>query len=260
MRFPHRRIAFFAVALALGLCVHPPVARAESQEELARKLKEQMQKIVELMKENEEALLEASTGARARAHPVDVKVPDLPPAGGHAKGGDATSPGAQGKAKGKAKGKDAARSLEELIRNQRRTAGQIPRGLEELVQMVPRRASGQGGQGSPDAKQPKPKPRDIRKKLDETSGKQKPKDGQDKKPRRPRDPNQRSKDQPSAKTGKGEDRKDGTPSWVVALPPQWRDAYVRGDFEKIPPQYRDLIEKYLIWLQREAARKSPGGD
>ncbi|MFV1959351.1 MAG: hypothetical protein ACC662_08050, partial [Planctomycetota bacterium] len=64
----------------------------------------------------------------------------------------------------------------------------------------------------------------------------------------------------SSKNPPGEGRKDGAPVWVVGLPPQWRDAYVRGDFEKIPPQYRDLIEKYLIWLQHEAARKSRGGD
>ena len=44
----------------------------------------------------------------------------------------------------------------------------------------------------------------------------------------------------------------------MSLPPQWRDAYVRGDFEKIPAEYRELIERYLMWIQKEASRESRG--
>ena len=44
------------------------------------------------------------------------------------------------------------------------------------------------------------------------------------------------------------------PAWVVSLPRLWRDAYVRGDFEKIPPEYRALIVRYLLWLQKVAGR------
>lgn len=50
-----------------------------------------------------------------------------------------------------------------------------------------------------------------------------------------------------------QDPKDSTPAWVVSLPPQLKDAWVRGDFERIPPEYRELIQRYLMALS-EAAR------
>jgi len=43
----------------------------------------------------------------------------------------------------------------------------------------------------------------------------------------------------------------------VNLPPQVRDAYARGDFEKIPPQYRELIQRYLEWLNRAVSEEGP---
>lgn len=45
---------------------------------------------------------------------------------------------------------------------------------------------------------------------------------------------------------------------MVNLPPQIRDAWVRGDFDKIPPEYRELIERYLIWLNRAAREEDRG--
>ena len=72
------------------------------------------------------------------------------------------------------------------------------------------------------------------------------------------DPRPREQDGEREGPGSGAPREDRAPAWVVSLPPQWRDAYVRGDFEKIPAEYRELIERYLLWLQQEAARETRG--
>jgi hypothetical protein len=36
-----------------------------------------------------------------------------------------------------------------------------------------------------------------------------------------------------------------------------RDALVRGDFEKVPERYRDMVTRFLRWLQ-EHERRAPG--
>lgn len=98
--------------------------------------------------------------------------------------------------------------------------------------------------------------RDIRKQLDEMRQKaeqEKNEQNQKDEPKEPRDPNDRTnakKDPPGA----GDSRQNDVPPWMVSLPPQLRDAWVRGDFEKVPPEYKELIERYLIWLT-EAARE-----
>lgn len=102
------RVCALAVAL---LALSPCAARAEEEmDETSRKVMEQMEKIIRLMRENEQALLTVSAGGQARPRPVEVE----PPAPA-----------------------EAAPSLEELVRGQRQTSERIPRELEELVRMVP---------------------------------------------------------------------------------------------------------------------------
>lgn len=43
---------------------------------------------------------------------------------------------------------------------------------------------------------------------------------------------------------------------MASLPAQVRDAIVRGDFERIPPQYRAKIQEYVNWLRAEADRNA----
>lgn len=40
------------------------------------------------------------------------------------------------------------------------------------------------------------------------------------------------------------------PSWFAALPPEIRDAFAGGDYERIPARYRPLIRRYHLWLQK----------
>ena len=136
----------------LGFAARP--ARAEDgppspQDDVRAKIKAQVEKILKLMRENEAALLEASTAGGAAPKGADVKVPDLPPAptgttpppegGGNGQGNDGAS-GSQGKgggSTGPATGEEIRKRLEELINGQQKGAAKIPDELAELVKMVP---------------------------------------------------------------------------------------------------------------------------
>ncbi len=304
-------------SIALGLGVTAVTfgalasARGEGEEgmdEVSAKVKAQMEKIIRLMHENEEALLRISTGKQAKKpEPVDVKPPEVPPrpggstdsgtegtegtdpshpgggtgtspsgtapsgtppsgtspsgagapgAGPSPSGGGETHPGAgPGPSGGQAPegGADAARSMEDLIRESRKTSGEIPREMEQLVRMVPYSRSGSSPDPQDPSAEPKPDPRDIRKSMDDkpdAGGEKKPEDGR---PDHPRDPKDRDPAQPKP-PGSGEPPpKDDRPVWDPKLPPQIRDAYVRGAMEKIPPEYQELIKEYLQWLGRAAS-------
>lgn len=132
----------------VALWLAPATARAEEGHELdeaSKKVMEQMEKVLELMRQNEEALIQISAGARDKPRRVDVEIPDVPPADGAsgAGGGSASAgeggQGSQGAGGGSPSegGREAARALEEIIRGQRSASGQIPGELEELVRLVP---------------------------------------------------------------------------------------------------------------------------
>ena len=62
MPFPYRRLLSICIA-ALALCLVAPTALAEDEAgSVEEELKKQMDKILKLMKENEDALLELSSG------------------------------------------------------------------------------------------------------------------------------------------------------------------------------------------------------
>ncbi|MHC5011663.1 MAG: hypothetical protein ACYTG6_12075 [Planctomycetota bacterium] len=126
------RALFWALALLAAFAVagFVPGAAAEDEEEqddISAQVKAQMEKIIRLMQENEGALLKLSTGEAAR--PVAPEVP-VPP--GQEGSSDAGSEGPPPRT-----GEEISRRLEEMIRGQRSTAGQIPGELEELVRMIP---------------------------------------------------------------------------------------------------------------------------
>ena len=104
---------------------------AGGEDDISAKIQKQMDKIIELMEKNEQALLELSTGQKAKPETVDVKPPALPP-----EENGSSAPRGQGGEQGAA-GRDAGKKLGELIRKQRQTADGIPGELEELVRMVP---------------------------------------------------------------------------------------------------------------------------
>ena len=124
---------FLAVLALAAWTALPAFAEpgAGGEDDISAKIQKQMDKIIELMEKNEQALLELSAGGKAKPEKVDVKPPALPPEESGGSGSEGRG-GEQGQA-----GRDAGKKLEELIRKQRQTAGGIPGELEELVRMVP---------------------------------------------------------------------------------------------------------------------------
>ena len=118
----------FAAALTAGVLASPSWAEPEGEmDEVSAKIKTQMEKIIRLMRENEDALLELSTGRKARPRRVDVEPPVPPESQSAAGAGKKPDPS----------GAEAAREIEKLVREQKRAGERIPIELEELVRMVP---------------------------------------------------------------------------------------------------------------------------
>lgn len=42
-------------------------------------------------------------------------------------------------------------------------------------------------------------------------------------------------------------------AWKVRLPAELRDAAANGQWDRVPPRYRDLVERYYRWLQEQRA-------
>ena len=99
----------------------------------------------------------------------------------------------------------------------------------------------------------------MRKELSET---QKPEEGAEKEdnrqPKEPRDPEDRANARPEDEAGEGGPQKNAMPAWAVSLPPQLRDAVIRGDLEMVPPEYRDLVRRYHRWLLEQERRETRG--
>lgn len=137
------RLPTLGLLLATGLGVLCTPARAEGEEEMdpvSAEVKAQMEKIIELMRENERALLEISTGGKAAPKQVDVDVTPPPSDAGGSSGqasGSEGSEGSQGGESAPERAREAVRALDEVIRTQRQTGAKIPGELEELVRMVP---------------------------------------------------------------------------------------------------------------------------
>lgn len=122
-----RRIFWMVLPLLVCAFAVPAFAEEPSGEELKERIKKQMEKILDLMKKNESALLELSTGAEAEPKRVDVDVDT--PKGEQGKSGSGTDAGA--------KGRDIAEKMDELIGGQRKGGKAIPGELKRLVEMIP---------------------------------------------------------------------------------------------------------------------------
>lgn len=129
-----RRWPFLALALA-AIGATPAYAEdGATPEDPMAKLRAQAEKVLKLMRENEDALLKASaTGGQAPKGP-DVPIPELPPTPG---AGEPQGGAQGGGTQGGAAGEGAKKSMEELIRALSEQGGMIPRELEELMRMIP---------------------------------------------------------------------------------------------------------------------------
>lgn len=130
-----RRFAY-ALLPALLLALTAPTASAEdgAGQDTKAKIKAKMEKILELMKANEKALIELSVGKDAKPKRVDIDVPPPESAAGGS-GGSGGSSGSAGGSSGSSGG-GAAEKLEELLK-QMQQGGGIPKELKELVEMIP---------------------------------------------------------------------------------------------------------------------------
>ncbi len=127
------KLRSIAVLLLLaGGLVLSPAARADDGggDELKKKIKKQMEKILELMTKNESALLKLSSGTAARTRKIDVPVPE----GEKGAGSSGAAAGSSGTAEA---GHQAAEELAKLAESARSSGGQIPSELKKLVEMIP---------------------------------------------------------------------------------------------------------------------------
>ena len=308
-----RRAALGAALFACTALVLPiSHASAEDEEgapdDLKAQIKAKIEKIIELMGENEGALIELSTGGKGKTKRVDVDVPTPPPSSsgsgqsgtgnsgssgegssgnsgtgtsgseGSSGGGTAGSEGSSGTGTAgtgaSGTGAEVVRKLEELLKSQQSTSSQIPGEIEALLRMIPEGGPGQGGQGQGQGEKPdgsreesgrsprSAQPRDGTRKVDEQQmGEQEgdpqnqngdPKNGADS----PRDPNQRNEGQPDNPDDPKQDKRDDDiKAWETQLPPEYREFVAGGQVDKIPEQYRGLVERYLKWLAKTQAKK-----
>ncbi len=124
--------ALIVFGAAMGFA---PTAFADEEpqgNDIRDKIKAQMEKILELMKANEEALIELSTGNQAETRKVDVKV-DSPENDAGSSSGSSSS---GSKKDGASKGDDVRKGLDELLKAHSGSKA-IPSELEELVRMIP---------------------------------------------------------------------------------------------------------------------------
>jgi hypothetical protein len=244
-------------AAALSLLLSSPVAAEDGeeggepgvQEDASARIREQMEKIARLMRENEAALLEATRIGGSEPKPVDVKPPDGSerPSGEPTRAGDGSgaAPPEGGTTPPEA-GAEIRRRIDELIRGSSERGGRIPRELEELVRMIPT----QKGSGTPDPNAPKPDAESRRREApkepgEEPSGSKKPEEGQ---PSPDDDPSR----QPPPEGAAGDPSRSSVPPWIQELPPEVRRKIVAQDFESVPEAYRTRIRRYLRWLAEQS--------
>lgn len=150
-------------------------------------------------------------------------------------------------------GAEVRRRMDEIIDKSGKTGVAIPKELEELIRMIPKKSSSSppdgSGQGEPKPRDgaPKPKPQDGDPKKDGNETNKDPK----------RDPKERD-DKPPPEGDKGDPVLDDTPPWALELPAESRQHALNADPEKVPPKYRDLMIRYQKWLLERAAKARDG--
>lgn len=133
-------------AATIAAFAAPPSARADDPGEVdPNPVKAQMHKIVRMMRENEEALLEASRGGGGKAKAVDVPAPPVAPDPASSPAPTSTdAPKTPGEPGGKTapaplgeKGSSAARGLDDLLAGASTRGANVRHEIEELIRMIP---------------------------------------------------------------------------------------------------------------------------
>ena len=151
-------------------------------------------------------------------------------------------------------GEEIRRRMEEILEQAKKTGAAIPKEIEELIRMIPKKKMGppSGGPGQPESEsrgQRDPnKPKDGEPKTGE---KDDPKKGD-------RDPKNHDGDKPPPDGEKERPKGDDTPPWLAELPPEVRQSIVNSDPAKVPPEYRDRLIEYQKYLIEHAAKARDG--
>jgi hypothetical protein len=137
-----RKFLFRSALLLLlaGAVAFAPAAWAEDEgappDDLKAKVKKKLEKVLELMRQNEVALLKLSTGGAAAPKRVDLEPP--PQNGGESSGGESSGSAAGGDSNGAGpSSEEISRKLDELIKGQQGASGPIPDELKQVVKMIP---------------------------------------------------------------------------------------------------------------------------
>jgi hypothetical protein len=242
-----------------------PVTDEPSAEDLAKKLKEQIEKILALMRENEKALLVASTGNAATPTKPEVTIPPgearPPEAGRPPEGGTPEEkPGEKGDPR--EKGEEIARRMREMIKQQGDSAGRIPREIGELIRMIPpQQGSGGDPKGQKDPKEggQMPESQEAReaKRLQEEREEMRRREEERQRQqaqKEPGDPRNRGDVPPEDEAGAGRPKEPDIPAWVTGLPKEIRDAVSGGAVDRVPARWRAMVSRYLIWLAQQPGR------
>lgn len=228
-------------------------------EDLQAKIQQKMQEILRLMRENGKAILDASQGGGARPKGVDVTPPppDGTPPSGTPPPGVTPPPGGMEGSEPAGSGEDVRRRMDELLKQMGSggAAGAIPKELEELVRMIPRKSSN-SSDGSPPPEPGSRKPGEKPKDPQDDPSKKDP--SKDPKESPERDPKPKDGDKPPPDGAKEPPREDDTPPWAAELPPEVRRVALNASPEKVPERYRSLLIRYQKWLQERAAKSRDG--
>ena len=147
-----RKFLFRSALLLLlaGAVAFAPAAWAEDEgappDDLKAKVKKKLEKVLELMRQNEVALLKLSTGGAAAPKRVDLEPP--PQSGGDSSGSSTSGSNTSGSNSGSSAGggdskgagpssEEISRKLDELIKGQQGASGTIPDELKQVVKMIP---------------------------------------------------------------------------------------------------------------------------
>ncbi|MGQ0612224.1 MAG: hypothetical protein ACT4PV_00525 [Planctomycetaceae bacterium] len=214
-------------------------AAAVAQEDPREKLRRQMEEISKLMRESERLLLEITRVDRVQerqaevARKLEALLKDPPETGGAA----AEKRDAERQALERQQ-EELRRQLEELLGGQQEKGEKLVKSLEELLRSLPR---GGRGQGSGDPPRGKERPRD--------GGDRRPEDREELKQNDPNEPrDEREKSNPEGRRPKDEtaspDRMRQIEAWLARLPPEEQERLRRGDLSHVPAPYRTMIEAY----------------
>ena len=154
-----------------------------------------------------------------------------------------------------AAGQETKKAMDELLKQSRTTGDEIVAAINDILEKAPR--GGGGGGGDQEEQKPKPGEDEARKEQEKKLGENDPKNSAKGEPKSGEENKEEPNDKAEAPKAEEGDASRPNPeeSWIANLPPELRLRYQNEEWEKIPPKWRDKIEKYLKRLADEESRR-----